>query len=47
MHVGIRGHVVELIVSSTCMWVPGIELMSPGLYGKCLYLLSHLTGLNA
>lgn len=28
--------------SSTFMWVPGIELRLPGLFGKRLYLLSHL-----
>lgn len=28
----------------TFVWVPGIKLSSPGLYSKCLYLLSLLTG---
>lgn len=30
---------------SSFRWVPGIRLLSPGLCGKCLYLLSHLHGL--
>lgn len=27
--------------SSIFMWIPGTELGSLGLHGKCLYLLSH------
>lgn len=30
--------------SSTFLWVPGIELGSPGLRNKHLYTLSHLPG---
>lgn len=26
--------------SSVLVWIPGTELWSPGLHGKCLYVLS-------
>lgn len=38
-YVEVRG---QLCVVSSFMWVPGTELMSPGLHGKCSYHLSHL-----
>jgi hypothetical protein len=30
--------------SSTFLWVPGMELLSPGLRSKPLYTLSYLSG---
>lgn len=45
-HVKARGQGWHDFSSSTLMWIPGIELKSPGLHDRHLYLLSHFVGLD-
>lgn len=46
-HVEIRRQLLSLISPFTSVWVLGIDSGSPGLYGKCLHLLSRVGSLWA
>lgn len=47
MYMGVRGQFFRVGSLSTFMWFLGIEFRYQDCSARCLYLMRHLTGLNA